>query len=255
MRATFAAKRRSRQPEAAVRKSIVGALPIVVAIVTVAGTARGQTGGGSIAPQIITSGSGEVRVSPDRATIFVGVQSRAPTAASAASDNSRRQRAILDTLRALGLGSDQLSTMNYNVSPEIQYNPNNQPPRVTGYTVTNTVRADVRKLDDVARIIDAALAKGANEISGLQFYSSKADSVRRAAMTVAVANARSDAEALAKAAGGALGALLELSTSSFVRPMSEAIGAVAMARVATPIEPGQQSVTATVTGRWVFVAR
>jgi uncharacterized protein YggE len=99
------------------------------------------------------------------------------------------------------------------------------------------------------------LSKGANEISGLQFYSSKADSARRAAMAVAVANARADAEALAKAAGGTLGAMLEVSTSGLIRPMSEAMSGVAMARVATPIEPGQQSITATVTTRWLFIGR
>jgi uncharacterized protein YggE len=205
--------------------------------------------------QIVTSGTGEVRVTPDRATIFVGVQSRAGTAATASADNARRQRAILDTLRSLGLGADQLSTINFNVNPDIQYNPNNQPPKVVGYTVTNTVRAEVRKLDDVARIIDASLAKGANEISGLQFYSSKADSARRSAMALAVANARADAETLARAAGGTLGALIELSTGSSVRPMPEGVSVGAMARVATPIEPGQQSISASVTARWSFVGR
>jgi uncharacterized protein YggE len=218
--------------------------------------ARAQAGSAAAPAQILTTGNGEVRVAPDRATILVGVQSRGATAASASSDNARRQRAILDTLRALGLGSDQLSTMNYNVAPEIQYGPNNQPPRVTGYTVTNTVRADVRRLEDVARIIDAALAKGANEISSLQFYSSKADSARRAAMELAVANARADAETLAKAAGGTLGQLLELSTSFSVRPMQEVMGVAAMAaRAPTPIEPGQQSVSASVTARWIFIGR
>lgn len=238
------------------RPSIVRVPLLVAAIVLVAGRLYAQTSGGPAPAQIVTTGTGETRVSPDRATIFVGVQSRAATAAAAAADNARRQRAILDTLHVLGLGSDQLSTMNYNVAPEIQYSPNNQPPRVTGYTVTNTVRADVRKLDDVARLIDAALAKGANEISGLQFYSSKADSARRVAMALAVANARADAETLARAAGGTLGALLELSTGTSIRPMQENIGVAAMAaRVPTPIEPGQQSVTANVMTRWMFVAR
>src|SRR6185312_7080309 len=100
------------------------------------------------------------------------------------------------------------------VQPEMQYSPNGTtPPRVTGYIVTNTVRADVRRLDDVAKLIDASLAKGANEISSLQFYSSKADSVRRAALAIAVADARADAVALAQAAGASLGPLLEMSTS------------------------------------------
>jgi len=206
--------------------------------------------------QIVTAGSGEARVTPDRATIFIGVQSRGATASAAAADNAKRQRAILDTLRALGFGSDQLSTMNYNVSPEMQYTPNNQPPRVTGYIVTNTVRVDVRKLDDVARAIDASLGKGANEISGLQFFSSKADSVRRSALAAAVANARLDAEALARAAGGSLGPLLEISTSFSGGPRQDFVGAMAMAaKVVTPIEPGQQTMSANVTARWVFVSR
>jgi len=206
--------------------------------------------------QIVASGVGEVRVTPDRATILVGVQSRASPAAAAAADNARRQRAILDTLRKLGLGNDQLSTINYNVSPEMQYAPNSQP-RVTGYTVTNTVRADVRKLDDAARIIDAALAKGANEISGLRFFSSVADSARRAALEAAVKEARADAEALARAAGGTLGPLLEVSTSSspIMRGQDMMAAAGMAARVATPIEPGQQLISAAVVARWVFVGR
>lgn len=234
--------------------SLVGVV-LAAAVIAPGRSAVWAQPSGPAPAQIVTTGTGEVRVAPDRATIFVGVQSRAGTAAAAAADNARRQRAILDTLRTLGLGPDQLSTMNFNVNPDIQYNPNNQPPKVVGYTVTNTVRAEVRKLDDVARIIDASLAKGANEISGLQFYSSKADSARRSAMALAVANARADAETLARAAGGTLGALLELSTASSIRPMAEGMSVTAMARVATPIEPGQQSISASVTARWSFVGR
>ena len=238
------------------KDTIVRVSLCVYAIIVAAGTAGAQSVNGSLPPQIVTTGTGEAQIAPDRATIFIGVQSRGPTAAAASADNARRQRAIVDTLRILGLGSDQLSTMNYNVAPEIQYSPNNQPPKVTGYTVTNTVRADVRRIEDVARIIDASLSKGANEISGLQFFSSKADSVRRNALALAVANARADAEALAKAAGGTLGSLLELSTTPSVRPFQEVVGVAGMAaRAPTPIEPGQQSVTVSVTTRWAFVGR
>jgi uncharacterized protein YggE len=207
-------------------------------------------------PRIITSGSGEARVSPDKATIFIGVQSRASTAASAASTNARRQRAVLDTLRAMGLTSAQLSTVNYSVSPEMQYDQNTRTSRVVGYVVSNSVRVQVNQLDDVGRIIDAALAKGANEISSLQFESSKADSARRAALSEAVANARADAEALARAAGGTLGELIELSTtSSPIRPYAEMAMAKVAAAAPTPIEPGEQTISASVTAQWAFVHR
>jgi uncharacterized protein len=205
-------------------------------------------------PSITVSASGEAHVNPDRATIFVGVQSRGTTAALAGADNARRQRAILDTLKALGISGDRVGTMNYNVSPEMQYSPNNSPPpKVIGYTVTNTVRAEILRLEDVGKVIDAVLGKGANELSSLQFYSSKVDSAKRAALAVAVANARADAEALARAAGGSLGQLAEISTGEPpIRPIAMPMAKMA-AQVATPIEPGQQTVEATVSVRWVFV--
>lgn len=204
--------------------------------------------------QIVATGTGEASVTPDRATIFIGVQTRATTVGPAASENARRQRAILDTLRSLGLGSDQLSTLNYSVSPEMQYAPN-QTPKVTGYVVRNTVRASLRRIDDVGKVIDAALAKGANEISSLQFTSSKADSIRRVALAEAVADARADAEAIAKAAGGSLGQLLEATTSSPPRPFQEiALGKAMPAAAPTPIEPGEQTISVTVMARWAFVA-
>jgi uncharacterized protein YggE len=205
-------------------------------------------------PQVVVSGTGEARIVTDRATLMLGVQTRAATASLAATDNARRLRAILDTLKAIGLASEQLSTMNYNVAPEMQYPAGgNQPPKVTGYVVTNTVRADLHRIDDVGRVIDAALAKGANEISSLQLFSSKADSARRVALAAAVADARAQAEVLARASGGALGSLIEISsTQEPIRPVL-ARATAAMAAVRTPIEPGEQTISATVTARWTFV--
>jgi uncharacterized protein YggE len=237
-------------------KTLLGRFVVIAALGT-AGAAGAQTGmmPGS---QIVTSGTAEARVAPDRATIFIGVQSKATTAAAAGGDNARRQKAVIDTLRALGLAAEQIATINYSVNPDMQYNQATGTSRVTGYTVSNTVRAELRRVEDVGRTIDAALAKGANEVSSLQFTSSKADSVRRAALASAVVAARADAEALARAAGGSLGNLIELSTGqSPIRPMPmEANMAMMKAGgVATPIEPGQQTFSASVTGRWVFVPR
>jgi uncharacterized protein len=203
-------------------------------------------------PQIVVTGTGEARIAPDRAVVLLGVQSRATTVAAAAAENARRVKAILDTLRSMGLGGEQLMTVNYSVSPEMT---GMQTPKVTGYVVTNSVRAEVRRLDDVGGVIDAALSKGANEIASLQFYSSKADSTRRAALAAAVADARAEAEVLARAAGGTLGALLELSSAQEpIRPIAQPLMRVsaAMASVRTPIEPGEQTITATVTVRWAF---
>ena len=63
---------------------------------------------------------------------------------------------------------------------------------------------------------------------------------------------------MARAAGGSLGALLELSTNgptSAPRPMYDmAIKARGMVAEQTPVNPGQQTVTAFVNARWQFIA-
>jgi len=93
-------------------------------------------------------------------------------------------------------------------------------------------------------------------INSLSFYASSIDEARRQAIAAAVASARADAEAMARAAGGTLGALIELSTGGPTippRPMYDmaARGKTMMAE-ATPVNPGLQTVTVFVTARWRF---
>jgi len=210
-------------------------------------------------PSLVTSGQGEAKVTPDRVSVLVNVQTRASTAAAAAATNAQRTRAVLDALGRLGLPKEQLSTEGYSAYPEMSYDRDGGTSHVTGYVVTNSVRAESKRVDQAGPMIDAALSAGANLINSLSFYASTIDEPRRQAIALAVASARADAEAMAQAAGGRLGALLELSTQGPTvppRPMFEvsARSKVAMAEP-TPINPGQQTVNVFVTARWGFVPR
>lgn len=207
-------------------------------------------------PQIAVTGRGEVKVSPDRATIQVSVQTRATTAAGAAAENATKQQSVLGALRALGLGNDQLSTVNYNVYPEQRYDQGKEPV-IVAYNVTNTILVDVRKLDQVGPVIDAALSHGANMITSLQFYASNTETARRAAIATAIEKARSDAEAAARAAHGSLGTLLEINIGAYSppppRPMMMA-RAAGVAQADTPINPGEETLSVEVSTRWRFIA-
>ncbi|MGH7625301.1 MAG: SIMPL domain-containing protein [Gemmatimonadaceae bacterium] len=204
---------------------------------------------------IVASAQGETKVTPDRATIDIGVQTRATTATAASAENARKQRAVIDAIRALGVADAQISTANYNVSPEQVYEPNKEP-RITGYTVSNSVRVDVHKIDQLGAIIDAALAKGANNINSLNFYSSNESDARRTALAAAIASARGDAQAMAQAAGGTLGDLIEASSSPTYTPQPPIpFRAMAMGKAeSTPISPGEQTLTVMVTTRWHFIS-
>lgn len=209
-------------------------------------------------PQIAVTGRGEVKVSPDRATIQVSVQTRAVSAAAAASENATKQQSVLTALRTLGLQNDQLSTINYNVYPEQRYEQGKEPV-IVAYNVTNTILVDVRKLNQVGPVIDAALSHGANMIASLQFYASNTETARRSAIATAIEKARADAEAAARAAHGSLGGLLEINIGAYSppppRPMMMARVAGGVAQMdSTPINPGEETLSVEVSTRWRFIA-
>ena len=219
-------------------------------------TVQSQATNTPFEPQIVVSGRGEVKVSPDRATIQISVQTRAATAAAAASENATKLQAVLTALRALGLTNDQLSTVNYNVYPEQRYVPDKEPV-IVGYNVTNTVLADVRRLNQVGPVIDAALSHGANVITSLQFYASNTEAARRTAIATAIEKARADADAAARAANGSLGGLLEINISAYAppppRPLMMMKAAGVSAQADTPINAGEETLSVEVSTRWKFI--
>lgn len=206
-------------------------------------------------PALVSSGHGETRIAPDRATVIVAVETRAATAAAAGAENARISKATMANLRAAGLTEkDQLTTAGYSVTPEYRYLPN-ETPKVTGYVARNTIRAEVRRIGDTGKVIDAALGGGATTIAGVQFTASNVDEARRSSISLAVAQACRDADAMAHAAGVQLGKPIELTTNTMVpgpRPMAD----FAMARAAkaeveqTQLDPGEIVVVADVMARW-----
>ncbi|MES3034560.1 MAG: SIMPL domain-containing protein [Gemmatimonadota bacterium] len=209
-------------------------------------------------PVIEVTGAGEAKAIPDRALVYVGVQTKGRTAAIAGQENAKLANAILAAVRAAGIAREQVGTMNYSVQPSYRYYPDGRKPELTGYDATNTVRVEVRSLELVGKVIDAALGAGANNINGISFFTAQLDSVRREAMAAATVDARLSAEVMARAAGGSLGPLLSLTTQMNDGPRPYVMQAMAMrgkaADEATPVvAPTEQTVNASVVGRWQFV--
>jgi uncharacterized protein YggE len=205
-------------------------------------------------PQIATNGRGEVRVAPDLARLQVTVETRSASANAAAADNAARLTRTIAAVRAAGIDSAQISTSGYSVSTD--YDSKNRP---TGFVVRNGLRIEVRRIADVGKVIDAALSPGATQINGVQFLRSNVQETRRSALTLAVGEARRDAEALAQAAGGTLGKMIYL-TSGFAtvpQPFDFQSGVVVTSTMesGTRIMPGDLTVTAVANAVWQFVPR
>jgi uncharacterized protein YggE len=131
------------------------------------------------------------------ATINLGVVSEGATAQAALAENSRRMTALTQALRRAGVAERDIQTANVSVNPQYQYRDNEQP-RVTGYQASNTVVAQVRNVDNVGRVIDAAVTAGGNTVNGVSFGRQNPDAQLDAARRDAIAEARRRAELYAQ---------------------------------------------------------
>ncbi len=207
-------------------------------------------------PSIITvSAQGEVRAVPDRAYVWVSVQTRNSSAAVAAGENADKQTAVIGSLRSLGISSSQISTQNYTVTPETRNDNTDRTPRVVSYLVSNSLRVEISDIGLAGKVIDSALSHGANQVTSVVFFESNADQLYRTALAAAVVNAKAQADVMASAAGGRLGMLVELDSQGGRTPSPMFAGAriAAFGAAETPIMPGQDAVQATVTAKWMFM--
>ena len=187
-------------------------------------------------------GTGSVTTRPDTARLSAGVTTEASSASHAISANADAMAKVIDALKRAGVSSKDLQTEFVSVNP--RYDDNGQ--AITGYNATNSVSAIVRELSDVGDVIDAAVAAGANNVSGPSLARDDQDKLYRDALESAVANAREKADALARAAGVSLGKIRSMSESQASSPVMYGAFAAKAADAGTPIEPGTAEITASV---------
>lgn len=221
----------------------------LIAVITVGlcGVAAAQSGPDAVR-SISVTGQGEASGPPDRAQISAGVQTLAKTVAQASQENQSIVEAIMRALAQQGVDKEDIQTANYSIWPEQQQDPQqaNQV-LITGYRVSNVVNVVVEDIDKVGDILAAVTNAGANSIHGVNFMVEDTAVLEQRARAAAMADARTQAEELAKLAGVGLGDVLTISMSSgggYPMPLMEARGAYMMADVASVpgISPGQLSV-------------
>lgn len=216
----------------------------------------GFAAGAPMRPATIdVQGEGRTNVAPDLATVSIGVTTQAETAAQAMADNATRQSAIIEVLRAQGIAPEDLQTQGLNLSPMQDYSREGQPPLITGYQAQNIVTARVRDIPQLGALLDAMVEAGATDVRGISFTREDAAAAEDEARAAAVVEARRRAEVIAQAAGmmlGPLQSLTDATRSGGPRPMEMMMARAADAQ-STPIEAGQLTITAAVTGVWTML--
>ncbi len=191
------------------------------------------------------TGEGKVTLTPDIATVQLGVLTERPTAKAARQAAAVAMTNVVDAVRKMGIADKDIATASISLSPTYDY-PNNATPRIRGYQLQNTVTVTVRNLDQLGDLLDNSVVAGATTINGVNFDVADRAAAEAQARQAAVADAKAKADTLANGLGvhiaGVASVSEQVSTPVWYgrNVAGEALGA---ADASTPVMPGTTDVT------------
>ena len=191
---------------------------------------------------IVVSGTGHVSAKPDRAMVSAGVQSRAATAREAHDATNRTMQAVIAAIKGMGIPDTAIRTSGIALYPT-----SDDKNAITGYAAMNTVTVTVDDVNQAGAVLDTAVGAGANTGGNVQFTLKDPTTLRNQALVAAIGDAKAKSAVVAEAIGIATPGILAVSEGGVSEPvLAAADGRGAAAGSATPIEPGEITVTAQV---------
>jgi hypothetical protein len=204
---------------------------------------------------ISVAGAGRVILSPDTADLRLGVFATAKTVKDARASAAKAMTAVLASLRGLGIADRDMQTTVLSLQPVYDYTTSPKPPRLTGYSLTNTIAVTIRDLAKVGDAIDDALAAGATSLDSVSFRVADQTAAEKQAREAAMADAKAKATTLANAAGVSITGVQSISesVSPVPYPIYYGFAEGAAARdVQTPVMPGTSEVSVSVSVVYVI---
>lgn len=207
--------------------------------------------GGS--PMVQVSGNATVALAADTAVIQLGVNTRKESVQEAQSENAALMNAVIEAIKAAGVAEKDVITSRFNVFSSYEYTSSlGREIRTRYYEVQNTVSVTIHDMSLIGKVLDDAVAAGANTSYGITFSSTEENEAYLKALARAYEDAEKKAQVLCAAAGKTLGELTLIdatrnSADYGILNMYNAKGTAEDARADTSILSGDVSVSATVT--------
>lgn len=197
--------------------------------------------------QVTVIGTGQVEGVPDTLTADVSVEFTAPDVNAAMNQTSERQQAVVAALTAAGIDHKDVTTTDVTAQP--QYGGGAE--TITGYRARNSIRVVIHKLESASHVLAVVVGSGgdATRIDSVRYSIDNDSQLVKDARARAFDDAKSRAEQYAHLTGLDLGNVMSIWETSGPTPP---VGTAPRTPMATdvPLEPGQQTVTFSVTAVW-----
>lgn len=209
---------------------------------------------------IWVTGKGEVSVTPDIATLRLGVESQKATVAEAQAEASEAMDKVIASLKDSGVGEKDIQTQYFSIHQRTKWDRETEEETVVGYQVSNMVSVKIRDIDKVGIIIDAAAKAGGDlvRMQGISFCVEDPSTYYKELRKKAMADAEAKGEQLAELAGVTLGKATYIS-EGIQAPIYRDVrleGAPppsAELKALTPISPGENKISLTLQVAYAIV--
>jgi uncharacterized protein len=158
------------------------------------------------------SATEKVRVPAETATLKLGYQNQAPSKDAAYSENTRVANRIVQSLLDAGVPKEAIETESVSLArDEDRYG--NRPRQPATFTATQQWQIQ-SKASDAQKIVDIAVAAGANQIESVDWTVADPQKLDDRAYAAALARAKGVAQETAAQTGVKLGAIISIANST-----------------------------------------
>ena len=192
---------------------------LIIALFLIVGQSYLLTGNSDVNEQISVSGKSEVKVSPDKAEIYLSISTVNIDAKIAQSTNKELSTKVIDALVAQGVDKKDIETINFRLNEKYEpiYRDNDVKDKETKYEARHTLKIKTTDLDSVGNIVDTAIKAGANGVDSVNYVLSdeKEKTVRAEALEKAILVGKQKAEAMTKTLDVELSDVISISENNY----------------------------------------
>ncbi|AWI26892.1 SIMPL domain-containing protein [Flavobacterium pallidum] len=168
-------------------------------------------------PLLTVNGEGKIKVMPDQASISVSVVSTGVKSAEVKKENDAKVDGVLKFIQKMNIAKEDYQTQRVSLYDNYDYEKKKH-----NYQATQTINILLKDLSRYDALMEGLVDMGVNNISGIEFKTSKLEMYKSEARKAAIKSARDKAQDYVMALGQSLGeafTVIDNSQVDYPRPM------------------------------------
>lgn len=205
----------------------------------------GVVGAPSNERTVTLSAQGKAAAAVDTARFSVSVETRGKNPEDVQNENTEAANSVVEFLKSQGISDEDIKTIGYNLNPEYEFPEGER--KLIGYVLSQTIQVKTQDLASVGAFLAGSVERGANVVSGVEFFIDDPEVYRLRAREDALAKLERKRDEIENRVGLRLGRVINFSESDTGWPppiplLERAVAPTGLGGGAPDIQPGSQEI-------------